>query len=166
MKLKIEKDGNDSLSIEHKEEIYIFHKSMDLLISNILNNNSEGVELMEIFHWQVRVSKIAEQVGKCYGSCHAINTDDLQFHKMYATWSLTFWHRSEVVRLGGLSEIYSKVCERSWCIFVLDHHLPWNMSPLLHSWIETSQYGGAEERGSSLRKSKTRWLADKVLSFF
>ena len=39
MKLKIEKDRNDSLSIEHKEEIRIFHKSMDLLISSILNNN-------------------------------------------------------------------------------------------------------------------------------
>ena len=32
-KLKIEIDGNDSLSIEHKQEIYIFHKSMDLLVS-------------------------------------------------------------------------------------------------------------------------------------
>ena len=30
----MEKDGNDSLSIGHKEEIQIiFHKSMDLLIS-------------------------------------------------------------------------------------------------------------------------------------
>ena len=35
MKLKIEIEGNDSLSIEHKEEIHIFHKSMDLLISSI-----------------------------------------------------------------------------------------------------------------------------------
>ena len=32
-KLKIEKDGNDSLSIEHKEEIHILHKSIDLLTS-------------------------------------------------------------------------------------------------------------------------------------
>ena len=39
MKLKIKKGGIDSLSIEHKEEIHIFHKSMDLLISSILNNN-------------------------------------------------------------------------------------------------------------------------------
>ena len=38
-KLKIEKDGNDSLSVEHKEEIHIFQKSMDLLTSRILNNN-------------------------------------------------------------------------------------------------------------------------------
>ena len=30
---KIEKDGNGSLSIEHKEEIHIFHKSRDVLIS-------------------------------------------------------------------------------------------------------------------------------------
>ena len=37
--LKIEIHGNDSLLIEHKEEIYIFHKSMDLLVSSILNNN-------------------------------------------------------------------------------------------------------------------------------
>ena len=31
-KPKIEIDGDDSLSIEHKEEIHVFHKSMDLLI--------------------------------------------------------------------------------------------------------------------------------------
>ena len=37
--LKVEIDGNDNLSIEHKEEIHIFRKSMDLLISSILNNN-------------------------------------------------------------------------------------------------------------------------------
>ena len=37
--MKIEIDGNDSLRIEHKEEIHIFHKSMELLISSILNNN-------------------------------------------------------------------------------------------------------------------------------
>ena len=36
-KLKIQKDGNDSLLIEHKEEIQvIFRKSMGLLISSIL----------------------------------------------------------------------------------------------------------------------------------
>ena len=36
--MKVEEGGNDSLSIEHKEEIHvIFHKSMDLLISNILH---------------------------------------------------------------------------------------------------------------------------------
>ena len=39
--LKIKKDGNDSLSIEQKEERQIiFHQSMDLLISSILNNNN------------------------------------------------------------------------------------------------------------------------------
>ena len=31
IKLNIEIDGNNSLSTEHKEEIHIFHKSMDLL---------------------------------------------------------------------------------------------------------------------------------------
>ena len=36
----IEIDGNYSLSIEHREEVHIFHKSMDLLISSILNNNN------------------------------------------------------------------------------------------------------------------------------
>ena len=37
------KDGNDSLSIEHKEEIQvIFHKSIDLLISSILNSMAYG----------------------------------------------------------------------------------------------------------------------------
>ena len=35
-KLKIEKDGNDSLSLEHKEEIQVsFHKFMDLITSSI-----------------------------------------------------------------------------------------------------------------------------------
>ena len=33
-----EEDGNDSLSIELKEGIRIFRKSMDLLINSILNN--------------------------------------------------------------------------------------------------------------------------------
>ena len=32
------KDGNDSLSIQHKEKIHIFHKITNLLISSILNN--------------------------------------------------------------------------------------------------------------------------------
>ena len=37
-KLKIEKGGNDSLSVEHKEDIkYIFYKSKDLLRSSVLN---------------------------------------------------------------------------------------------------------------------------------
>ena len=37
----MEMDGDDSLSIEHKEEIQvIFHKSMDLLTSSIFNNNN------------------------------------------------------------------------------------------------------------------------------
>jgi hypothetical protein len=35
--LKIEKDGIDSLSIEHKEKI---QKSNDLLISSVLSNNN------------------------------------------------------------------------------------------------------------------------------
>ena len=35
------KRWKDSLSIEHKEEIRIFHKSMDLIISNTLNNYRE-----------------------------------------------------------------------------------------------------------------------------
>ena len=35
----MEKDGNDSLSIDYKEEIkVIFHKSTDLLISSTLNS--------------------------------------------------------------------------------------------------------------------------------
>ena len=37
-KLKIEKDGNNSLSIEPKEEMpIIFHKSIDVLINSIPN---------------------------------------------------------------------------------------------------------------------------------
>ena len=36
-KLKIEKGGNDSLSIEHKEEIQdIYHKSLDLISKIII----------------------------------------------------------------------------------------------------------------------------------
>jgi hypothetical protein len=45
-KLKIEKDGDDSLSIEHKEEIHIFRKFMDLLISSVLNNNNNPLSLV------------------------------------------------------------------------------------------------------------------------
>ena len=37
----IEKDENDSLSIEHKEEIRIFHRYMDLLTSKVLNPSSD-----------------------------------------------------------------------------------------------------------------------------
>ena len=44
-KLKMEIDVNDSLSIEHKEEIQvIFHKCMDLLLSiylSVLFHNSQ-----------------------------------------------------------------------------------------------------------------------------
>ena len=35
------KGGNDSLSREHKEEIIVIYKSMELLIISILNNNNE-----------------------------------------------------------------------------------------------------------------------------
>ena len=35
--------GNESLSIKHKEEIQVvFHKSMDLPMSSILNNNKSN----------------------------------------------------------------------------------------------------------------------------
>ena len=40
MKLKIENDGNDGLSFKQKDEIHIFNKAVDLLISSILCNNS------------------------------------------------------------------------------------------------------------------------------
>jgi hypothetical protein len=41
--MKIEKNGNDSLSIEHKEEIQVtFLRSMDLVITNIINNNNNN----------------------------------------------------------------------------------------------------------------------------
>ena len=39
----IEGDGGDSLSIEHKEDIHIFQKSMDLLTSSIQNNNNTAL---------------------------------------------------------------------------------------------------------------------------
>ena len=43
MKLNIEKDGNDSLSIEHGDKIQaIFRKSIDLLISRKINNNNNN----------------------------------------------------------------------------------------------------------------------------
>ena len=48
----MEIDGNDSLSIEHKEEIRIFHKSMDLQISSILNNNNKLKKMSNEVCWQ------------------------------------------------------------------------------------------------------------------
>ena len=41
-KLKIEIDGNDSLSIEYREEIHIFNKYKDQLISSIVNDNNDN----------------------------------------------------------------------------------------------------------------------------
>jgi len=38
--LKIEINGNDSLSIENREEIYVFPKCIDLLISSMPNNTN------------------------------------------------------------------------------------------------------------------------------
>ena len=35
-----QKDGKDSLSCEHKKEMYVFHTPMDLLTICILNNNN------------------------------------------------------------------------------------------------------------------------------
>ena len=47
--LEILIDGNNSLSVEHKEEIQvIFRKSLDLLISSILTNNKR-VKLLNIY---------------------------------------------------------------------------------------------------------------------
>jgi hypothetical protein len=43
-KLKIKINGTDSLSIEHKKEIHILHKSMDLLISTILDNSNSRIK--------------------------------------------------------------------------------------------------------------------------
>jgi len=49
MKLNIEKDGNDSLSIEHGDKIQaIFRKSIDLLISRNINNNNNNNNDMEL----------------------------------------------------------------------------------------------------------------------
>ena len=39
-KLKIEIDGSGNLQIKQTEEIHIYHKSMDLLISSKLNDNN------------------------------------------------------------------------------------------------------------------------------
>ena len=49
--MKIEKDGNDCLSFELKDEMQvIFHKSMDMLISNILNkNNSNNIIVLTLY---------------------------------------------------------------------------------------------------------------------
>ena len=43
LKEEAEMDGNDSLSIEHKEEIRIFHKSIDLPISTLNKNNNNNL---------------------------------------------------------------------------------------------------------------------------
>ena len=58
----IEKSGNNSVSHKHKEEIQIiFHKSMELLISSIPNNNNN-------------------RKLKCHVSRHAITTWFMIFH--------------------------------------------------------------------------------------
>ena len=55
MKLKVEKDGNDSLSIEHKEEIQIiFRMYMDLLIKRILNYNYDDKIIIKIINNNIR----------------------------------------------------------------------------------------------------------------
>ena len=49
MKLNIEKDGNNSLSCEHKEEIKVMlRKSLDLLISNIFNTSNNTFTIIII----------------------------------------------------------------------------------------------------------------------
>ena len=62
--MKIEEGINDSLSIEHKEEIpVIFHKSMDLLISSILNGSFAIIRRMRIIANQVCLSDVPERNG-------------------------------------------------------------------------------------------------------
>ena len=52
----MEIDGNDSLRIEHMEEIHIFHESMDLLISSMLNNNNHNWKPPSPFAALVRIT--------------------------------------------------------------------------------------------------------------
>ena len=61
-KLKIKIGGNDSLSIEHKEEIHICYKSMDLLICSILNNNFRTRQAQRHIHTKVSGS-ILSRIG-------------------------------------------------------------------------------------------------------
>ena len=42
LKEEAEINGKDRLSIEHREEMHIFYKSMDLIISILNNNNSNN----------------------------------------------------------------------------------------------------------------------------
>ena len=60
LKLKIEKGGNNSLLQEHKEEIQvIFHISIDLLTSSILNDNS-----ISRFYFDSKIKEIYIQLFK------------------------------------------------------------------------------------------------------
>ena len=42
-----QEDGNNCLSIQHKEEVHIFHKSIDLLTSSIPNNSNNNTLSLE-----------------------------------------------------------------------------------------------------------------------
>ena len=51
--------------------------------------------LRHSWRWSwVRVFKIAEQLGKSYGSCQVFIANYLQFHKMCARGSLAFWSQT------------------------------------------------------------------------
>ena len=54
-KLKVEINGKDSLSIEHKEVIHIFHKAMNLLIRTILCNNNNNNHQTEMYLPELRL---------------------------------------------------------------------------------------------------------------
>ena len=52
---EIEKEGNDSLWIEHKEEIkVVFYKYMDLLISSKIKNDNTQKDVCQDFKWSCK----------------------------------------------------------------------------------------------------------------
>ena len=88
LKKKIEKDEDESLSIEHREEIkVIFRKSVDLLISSILNNNtnkpgwrlSKGLEKVHVIFKCGRKGIIIELVARGTNSLAVAHL--IEFHK-------------------------------------------------------------------------------------
>ena len=63
-------DGNDSLSIEHKEEMHIFHKFMDLLTSRntawIEDSNFTELRPWGFFTTKEKVLKVIPSHGLTY----------------------------------------------------------------------------------------------------
>ena len=58
------------ISIERKEEIHIFHKSIDLLISSILNNNISYKKSTEVFDFGLYKARYVN-LNRCSGCAYS-----------------------------------------------------------------------------------------------